>query len=105
MARSRSSTGRIHQQDIRRSLGRPRKIPTDRLLSALDFAKTAPTIRARQHRRGVTLRATDVDWEVGGSGPEVTGTGEALLLAMAGRTVTLDELSGAGLPLLRSRFA
>ena len=89
--------GTIHQQDIRRSLGRRREIPADRLLSVLDFAKTAPTIRARHHRRGVTLRATDVDWEVG-SGPEVTGTGEALLLAMAGRTATLEELSGAGLP-------
>jgi uncharacterized protein (TIGR03083 family) len=96
--------GMIHQQDIRRPLGRPREVPADRMLSVLEFAKTAPTVHARQHRRGVVLRATDVDWTVG-SGPEVLGTGEALLLAMAGRTETLDELSGDGLPLLRSRLA
>ena len=35
----------IHHQDIRRPLKLPRVIPPERLKAALDFAKTAPTIR------------------------------------------------------------
>ena len=40
--------GTIHHQDIRRPLGLPRQIPTDRLVAVLEFAKTAPTISARK---------------------------------------------------------
>ena len=42
----------------------------------------------KKRRAGLHLHATDIDWDAGGTGdPEVTGTGEALLLAMAGRPV------------------
>jgi hypothetical protein len=45
--------------------------------------------------------ATDMDWTAG-DGPEVRGSGEALLLVMAGRLeAVLSELTGAGLTLLR----
>jgi uncharacterized protein (TIGR03083 family) len=93
----------IHQQDIRRPLGLPRTIPSDRLRAALDFAKTSPAIRGFWHRRGLRLSATDLEWSTG-RGPEVRGTGEALLLAIAGRAATLDELDGPGQPLLRRRL-
>ena len=93
----------IHQQDIRRPLGLTRTIPSERLRAALDFAKTSPAIRGFWYRRGLRLRATDLDWSVG-TGPEVRGTGEALLLAIAGRAATLDELDGPGQPLLRRRL-
>jgi uncharacterized protein (TIGR03083 family) len=95
--------GMIHQQDIRRPLGLPRQIPAERLGVALEYAKSAPPIRARKRIRGLTLTATDLDWTTG-EGPEVTGPGEALLLALAGRRGITGELSGPGLPELAGRI-
>jgi uncharacterized protein (TIGR03083 family) len=93
----------IHQQDIRRPLGLPRTIPADRLRAALEFAQFAPVIRGFWHRRRLRLVATDVDWTTG-SGPEVRGPGEAILLAIAGRNAAVDELTGPGLATLRPRL-
>ena len=93
----------IHHQDIRRPLGPPRTIPPDRLRAALRFAKTAPPIRGFWHRRGLRMVATDVDWAAG-SGPEVLGPGEAILLAIAGRNAAVRELSGPGLAMLSPRL-
>ena len=76
--------GTIHQQDIRRALGRPRTIPERRLVAALTFSLGAPTLPTKGNVKGLKLVATDVDWTVG-DGPEVTGPGEALLMAAAGR--------------------
>jgi uncharacterized protein (TIGR03083 family) len=87
--------GMIHQQDIRRSIGLPRTIDPERLRTALDFARFAPTIRGAWRARGVRLKATDLDWAYG-NGPEVRGSGEALLMAMAGRRTALDDLEGPG---------
>jgi uncharacterized protein (TIGR03083 family) len=91
--------GMIHQQDIRRPLGLPRTIPPRRLRAALDFARYAPTIRGAWQARGVRLVATDMAWSHG-SGPEVRGPGEALLMAMAARPDALRDLSGPGQPRL-----
>jgi uncharacterized protein (TIGR03083 family) len=96
--------GTIHHQDIRRPLGRPRDIPADRLAVALDYARTAPPIKAKARIRGLTLRATDMDWRCG-SGPVVEGPAESLLMAMAGRTGIIDELAGPGLPTLAARIS
>jgi len=87
--------GMIHQQDIRRPLGLPRVIATERLLAALTFARTAATIRGGWRARGVRLVADDVDWSAG-SGPSVRGPGEALLMAMAARPAALADLEGPG---------
>ena len=95
--------GMIHHQDIRRPLGMPRHIPADRLRAALEFAQYAPVIRGFWHRRGLRLIATDVDWSTG-SGPEVRGPGEAILLAIAGRDATVEELDGPGLATLQPRL-
>lgn len=95
--------GTIHQQDIRRSLGLPRVIPTDQLREVLDFALSAPTLPVKKNTRGLRLVATDLDWSVG-AGPEVSGPGEALLMAAAGRSVALAELQGAGISELASRL-
>lgn len=91
--------GMIHQQDVRRPLNLPRTIPGERIRPALNFALWAPPVRGAVRGRGVRLVADDLDWSFG-RGPEVRGTAEALLLAMGGRTVVLDELTGPGL----SRF-
>jgi uncharacterized protein (TIGR03083 family) len=87
--------GMIHQQDIRRPLAIPRVIEPQRLRVALDFALTAPRILGAWRARGVRLVATDLDWSHG-KGDEVRGTGEALLMAMAGRRAALDDLEGPG---------
>lgn len=92
----------IHHQDIRRALGLPRAAPASRLPAVLDFALGAPTLPVRKNARGLRLIATDIDWSTG-DGPEVTGSGEALLMSLAGRPQAVDELGGPGLATLRSR--
>jgi uncharacterized protein (TIGR03083 family) len=96
--------GTIHHQDIRRALNLPRTIPAHRLAPVLDFALGAPTLPAKKNAKGLSLKATDIDWG-SGQGQEVTGRGEALLMAIAGRPDPLDELSGPGLTTLRRRVA
>jgi uncharacterized protein (TIGR03083 family) len=95
--------GMIHQQDIRRPLGIPRRIPAESLRIALDFTTWAPRLFGALQARGVRLVATDVDWAFG-KGPEVRGSGEALLMAMAGRRVALDDVDGPGKAKLAQRF-
>ena len=91
----------IHQQDIRRPLGFDRVVPEEVLRVALSYARISPVIDGARRTRGLRLAATDVDWSAG-RGPEVRGPGEALLLAMTGRTDAVrDELSGAGVPNVR----
>ena len=94
--------GTIHHQDIRRALGMPRVIPEERLIPVLIFSMGAPTLPSKGNAKGLRLVATDVDWTTG-DGPEVTGPGEAILMAAAGRTEALDELRGDGLARLRNR--
>lgn len=94
--------GLIHHQDIRRALHRPRTVPTERLLPTLGFALRSPKLPSRKDTRGLCLVATDLDWSHG-SGPEVTGTAEALLMVIAGRPAALPELDGPGAALLAGR--
>ncbi|MGW8376786.1 maleylpyruvate isomerase family mycothiol-dependent enzyme [Streptomyces sp. ODS28] len=94
--------GFVHHQDIRRALGRPRDVPGARLQRVLTLALRAPVLPARRNAKGLRLTATDVDWQRG-AGPEVRGPGEALLMALAGRSATLDELSGSGASTLAGR--
>lgn len=95
--------GTVHHQDIRRALGHPRTIPAERLERILPAVPGNPRLGAGKRIRGLHLRATDVAWEHG-SGPEVLGTGEALLMAMTGRPAAVDELGGAGQPILAARL-
>ncbi|MDP8928313.1 MAG: maleylpyruvate isomerase family mycothiol-dependent enzyme [Actinomycetota bacterium] len=95
--------GLIHHQDIRRPLGAARQIPEERLVPALGMAVWAPILPGRKIVKGLRLVATDVDWSHG-DGPEVTGPGESLLLAIAGRDVSLGELSGDGLAAMTERI-
>ncbi len=93
----------VHQQDIRRPLGRDRSIPGDRLVAVLDAAPELGSVFGSKRRtRGLCLEATDVAWSWG-QGPVVAGPGEALLMAMLGRGVALDDLAGPGLDRFRSQ--
>lgn len=86
----------IHGQDICRPLGITRDLPEAHLLPVADFVKDDRLIfGAKKRIAGCKLTATDMDWSHG-SGPEVTGPGEALVMMMAGRLVALDDLAGKG---------
>ncbi|ORB87152.1 DinB family protein [Mycobacterium kansasii] len=95
--------GMIHHQDIRRPLGLPRAIAPGRLVRVLQLVPKNPRLGARPRIKGLRLRATDVDW-AHGSGPEVTGPGEALLMAMAGRPAAVADLDGPGQRTLAQRL-
>lgn len=92
----------VHAQDIRRPLNKPREIPAERVIAALDDMKAASYMSNKKRIAGLKLTATDMEWTFG-TGPEVRGPGEALLLAMTGRKVALDELEGDGVETLRKR--
>jgi uncharacterized protein (TIGR03083 family) len=96
--------GMIHHQDIRRALGHPRTVPEERLVAGLRFLPRARVLPAPANARNLRLVATDVDW-AHGTGPEVNGPGEALLVALAGRRQGLADLSGPGLGTLAERVA
>ena len=53
---------------------------------------------------GYRLAATDADW-TRGEGPEVAGPISAILLLLTGRTVALEQLTGAGADALRAAVA
>lgn len=93
----------IHTQDIRRALDAPRTVPEERVRAALDVATNAGSILGNKKRvAGLKLVATDMEWTYG-NGPEVHGTGEALLMAMCGRKAACDDLTGDGVAALQQR--
>lgn len=97
----------VHQQDVRRAIGVPRTVAPDRLRIALDVTKavTNSLLPGKKRIADLSLRATDMEWSAGTpGGPEVSGPGEALLLAIAGRPAALADLSGPGVDTLRARI-
>lgn len=92
----------IHTQDVRRPNNLPGKLDDDVLVTSLTFIttnKVGTGLADIPNRDEVSFVADDVDWSYG-AGPEVTGPGESLLMALAGRD-TLDELAGEGLDKIR----
>jgi uncharacterized protein (TIGR03083 family) len=93
----------VHAEDIRRPLGIKREYPVDAVARTLRFyASSEPIIGGKSRVAGLTLIATDADVTIG-SGPAVEGPLMSLLLATSGRKVALDELTGPGVEVLRSR--
>lgn len=99
-----------HNLDIRRPLRRSRPMAAEAFRSTADLmAGTGwpfDVVFARSPRKtvkGLRLVADDLDW-AHGDGPEVRGTAEALLLAITGRTLGGDELTGPGAPTLYGRM-
>lgn len=102
----------VHGEDIRRPLGTVGEYPPEAIARALRLqAKTGKSMGgAKEHVSGLRLVADDADLALDaglahGSGLVVTGPALALLLAVSGRTVALDELGGPGLPELRTRLS
>ena len=94
----------VHAEDIRRPLGLTRAYPVDPLTGVARFyASQDFAVNSARLVKGLRLRATDGPFEAG-AGPEVEGPTLALVMAMAGRPVFLDELSGGGVDELRRRI-
>jgi uncharacterized protein (TIGR03083 family) len=94
----------IHSEDIRRPLGITRDYPITAVIRVADFFTGSNLLLGSKKRiAGIRLRAADADWATG-SGPDVSGPALSLVLAMTGRAAALDDLSGAGLAVLRTRF-
>jgi uncharacterized protein (TIGR03083 family) len=93
----------VHAEDIRRPLGIRHEYPVDAARQVAAFyAGSNVLIGGKRRVEGVTLQATDTDWSHG-SGPLVSGPVMALLLTTTGRTAALDQLTGPGVAVLRSR--
>ncbi|GMA30563.1 maleylpyruvate isomerase family mycothiol-dependent enzyme [Litorihabitans aurantiacus] len=94
----------VHGLDIRWPLGLPLALDPDRARTALTALMAAPSAVVRRGSiEGLRFVADDVGW-ASGSGPDVTGPADALLLAVAGRALALDRLAGDGVAMLRRRL-
>lgn len=91
----------IHQQDIRRPLNRLRTVPEGTLRTVLD--NPDPFIHSKRRLRGLRWTATDIEW-TDGTGPEIYGPGEAIVMAVGGRSSALAQLDGPGVAILRTRL-
>lgn len=92
-----------HGEDIRRPLGLHHESPEAALVAvANSWRKSNLLLGAKRRIAGLRLTSTDVDWSTG-TGPEVTGPLQSLLLAMVGRKGAHAALSGDGLPVLAAR--
>ena len=93
----------VHGEDVFRALDGYRDHPVEHVLAVADFYKGSNLLIGAKNRiAGVTLTATDADWQHG-SGPEVSGPAIALVVAMTGRDAALDDLTGPGVAILRER--
>jgi uncharacterized protein (TIGR03083 family) len=96
----------IHLRDIAGPLGlaaTARQEDWLEVLNHLTSAEPVPGLTDRRRTAGLTLVATDAGWRHG-SGARVTGSVEALTMALTGRAVALDDLEGPGVDLLRERL-
>jgi uncharacterized protein (TIGR03083 family) len=93
----------VHGEDVFRALNGYRPHPIEHVVTVADFYRRSNLlIGAKRRIAGVTLRATDTDWQHG-TGPEVAGPAIALVMAMTGRQPALDDLTGDGVAVLRGR--
>ena len=93
-----------HCQDIRRPTGVSRTVPEATLVKVAETIKNIGLpIYTNKRIAGLRMAATDADW-ASGDGPLVEGPLASLILAMAGRTAPLAELSGDGVPTFQARL-
>jgi uncharacterized protein (TIGR03083 family) len=95
----------VHAEDIRLPLGIGRDYPVETLsLVAGYYQGSDLPVSSKGRARGLRLTATDGAFTAG-SGPLVSGSTLALIMAMAGRAAYCDELHGEGAATLRERCA
>lgn len=91
----------VHGEDIRRPLGIVHAYPRQAVVRSLRLQARTPASfgGAKELTARFRLTATDADLSIG-DGPEVSGTALSLLLAISGRDVALNDLSGPGASML-----
>lgn len=95
--------GCLHLRDCARPLGLPDDVGIEDWRVVLDWLPPGvPGLVPRRRLDGLCLVATDQEWSWG-AGDEITGSSEALAMAVSGRAVALDDLGGPGVDLLRLR--
>lgn len=88
----------VHQQDIRWPLNKSRKQDPTRMKNLL---KTALNVGFQRKKvEGMRLVANDFDW-AHGTGPEIVGPSEAIVMMLAGRPAAWERLEGAGVVRLK----
>lgn len=93
----------VHAQDIRLPLGISRDYPIETLTRLAGYYQGSDLpVSTKRRIRGLRLAATDGPFTTG-SGPLVSGTTLALIMAMAGRGAYCDALQGDGAATLRER--
>ncbi|NIH87457.1 maleylpyruvate isomerase family mycothiol-dependent enzyme [Amycolatopsis granulosa] len=84
----------VHAQDIAMPLGRRLVMPAEAAVaSANHLWEIGFPFHARKRFAGHRLIATDADWAAG-SGAEIRGPIQALVMLLAGRTATIPQLTG-----------
>ena len=96
-----------HELDILFAIDREPDIPGEAVVAVLNtqVALPNPFVPAFRNSRGLRLRATDVDWTHGDSGPLVEGRGVELVSVLGNRPRMLPALRGDGVELLASRVS
>ena len=93
----------VHGEDIRRPLGINHDYPITALTRLANYYQGSDlVVPARRRIAGLRLQASDGPFGTG-SGPLVSGSTLALIMAMTGRVTYCDELDGDGAATLRAR--
>ncbi|CKI64121.1 maleylpyruvate isomerase family mycothiol-dependent enzyme [Mycolicibacterium smegmatis] len=95
----------VHGADIRIPLGLAHRPDPEHVAWVLDFltSRTQFGFFPQRRLRGLALRDEDTG-RTWGAGQEIRGPGAAVMLAVCGRTVALDRLTGPGVTVLQSRL-
>lgn len=93
----------IHGQDIARPLGLPYRSPAHVVTACLTYVAGNSFMGGPKRVKGLHLLSTDSSWSHG-TGMEVRGPDEDLLLAVSGRPAGLDALTGPGVAVLGERL-
>ena len=93
----------VHGQDIRLPLGIGHDYPIETLTRVAEYYQGSDLpVLTKRRIEGLHLAATDGSFDTG-SGPLVSGTTLALIMAMTGRRAYGDALQGDGAATLRER--
>jgi len=93
----------VHGEDIRRPLGIHHDYPVTTLTQVATFYQGSNSVvPAKRRIAGLRLQGSDGPFATG-SGPVVSGSTLALIMAMTGRVAYCDELDGDGVATLRAR--
>ena len=93
----------VHAEDIRRPLGIAHEYPVASVTAVTDLRGFERPDRRQEPGRGRHPCRRRTPTGRTAAGPVVSGPARALMLATTGRKAALDELSGPGVEILRSR--